>query len=170
MRIFLVGYMYSGKTVVGKRLSKMLSVEWIDTDRRVEELCNKTIEQIFEQDGEEFFREKEREVLLSLKDCQDVVVSTGGGLPCYKDNMEIMAKIGKTIYLELTPLQIYSRMSQSKKRRPLLERIAPGERLNYIDRSLAERESFYKKADVTISALNLGPYELRETIDYLTND
>lgn len=170
MRIFLVGYMYSGKTVVGKRLSKMLSVEWIDTDRRVEELCNKTIEQIFEQDGEEFFREKEREVLLSLKDCQDVVVSTGGGLPCYKDNMEIMAKIGKTIYLELTPLQIYSRMSQSKKKRPLLEQIAPGERLNYIDRSLAERESFYKKADVTISALNLGPYELRETIDYLTND
>lgn len=103
MKIVLVGYMYCGKTTVGKRIANMLNFEFKDTDTLVENICGENISSIFETKGEEFFRQKEREVLVQLLQEDNIVIATGGGLPCYEDNMKLIKNNCKSIYLKLTP-------------------------------------------------------------------
>ncbi|MDO5760698.1 MAG: shikimate kinase [Bacteroidota bacterium] len=167
MKIVLVGYMYAGKTTVGKRIANMLNFSFVDTDKRVEEICLQSVEEIFDRVGEEYFRQKEREVFLSLLKEDNIVIATGGGLPCYKDNMNLINLYCKSIYLELSPAQIFSRLNKSNNIRPLLKNIKSEDRLEFIETSLQARESFYRKADITLSALSINKEELEKRINEL---
>lgn len=170
MRIFLIGFMYCGKTTIGKKLSKLLGYEFIDTDSYIENKLNKSATEIFAQEGETFFREQESLCLQELSQRENVVISTGGGLPCFNSNMDKIKEIGKSIYLKLTPTQILSRAEKSKRPRPLLANKNSEEKLQYITSTLQEREKFYLQADVCISALSLTNFELEMTIEELKKE
>lgn len=167
MKIALVGYMYCGKTTIGKRIANILNLEFKDTDTIIESICKESVSDIFKNKGEEFFRQKEREVLVQLLQEDNIVIATGGGLPCYKDNMQLIKDNCKSIYLKLSPSQILSRALVGKKKRPLIEKIPLEKRLEFIEKSLQEREIYYQQADVFIGALSISKFELEMTLEYL---
>ena len=115
MRIFLVGYMYSGKTTVGKQLAKKLNISFVDLDRAIEQRYHVSIPGFFNKYGEDAFRILERNVLEIVSDMDDVVISTGSGTPCFGDNMDFILSKGCVVYLKMTSAAILSRESRSKK-------------------------------------------------------
>ena len=117
-RVFLVGYMGVGKTTIGKILSKELDVEFIDLDKYIENRYRKTIQEIFSEKGEDKFRIIEREMLREVSTFQNVLISTGGGTPCFFDNMEVMNRRGITVYVKASVEQLVSRLVASKNVRP----------------------------------------------------
>lgn len=156
--------MGSGKSTYGKKLATKLNYDFIDTDAAIERMTGKPIAQIFAQDGEDSFRQLERSILVSLTKRQNIVVSTGGGTPCFFDNMALMNKTGVTVYLQLAPESLAQRLIQSKSERPLLQRISNEELPGYIKMHLFERESFYKKSGITIKGENLKIDDLYKAI------
>jgi shikimate kinase len=153
--IYIIGFMGSGKSTAGKKLTSLLSWSFIDLDKRIEEYIGKTIPEIFSQFGEDYFRDVEEEVLKSLRNQTNTVISTGGGTPCHGSNMEYMLETGLTIYLKLTPEQLKSRLSESTGERPLIKDISHEGLLGYIEEKLAFREIFYKRADIIMEGIDL---------------
>lgn len=149
-KIYLVGFMGSGKTTAGKRLSSILGWSFIDMDRKVEEKAGKTIREIFSEHGEGWFRSLERTVLHDLENEKQTVISTGGGAPCHDDNMDFMRRTGLTVYLKMTPLQLRNRLRDSKGERPLIKGLSGDDLLKYIETRLAQREPFYSLAEIII--------------------
>lgn len=147
-RIFIIGYMGSGKTTVGKRLAKALSLEFIDLDAYIQSKYRKTIPQLFEEKGEEGFRELEHLMLREVATFENVVISTGGGAPCFFDNMELMNSAGITIYLQAEPKELADRLVASKTVRPLIAGKSREELVSFITKHLAQREPFYNTARV----------------------
>src|SRR5690606_34726901 len=115
--IYIVGYMGSGKTTFGKRLAAKLNMAFVDLDNLIEVTEGKTINEIFELKGESYFREKEKEILQTTV-FVNTVVATGGGTPCFFDNMSWMNTNGKTIYLKMTAQALESRLKFDKNNRP----------------------------------------------------
>lgn len=115
MRIFLVGYMYSGKTTIGKQLAKKLNISFVDLDQAIEQRYHVSIPVFFNKYGEDAFRILERNVLEIVSDMDDVVISTGGGTPCFGDNMDFILSKGSVVYRKMTSAAILSRESRSKK-------------------------------------------------------
>ena len=113
-RFFLVGYMGVGKTTIGKLLSKELDVEFIDLDKYIENRYRKTIQEIFAEKGEDKFRIIEREMLLEVATFHNVLISTGGGTPCFFNNMDVMNIHGVTLYIKASVDQLVSRLVASK--------------------------------------------------------
>lgn len=150
MRIFLIGYMGSGKSMLGKGLAKKLKLSFIDMDTYIEERNFKTIPQIFSDDGEDGFRKIEQKALHELAQFEDVVIATGGGAPCFFDNMEVIKRSGRSIYLKGSPRIIAERLKQSKIERPLIKGKNFTELVAFIDETLAKRENWYKQADVIV--------------------
>src|SRR4030042_3928468 len=99
--IYIIGFMGSGKSTAGKRLASALGWSFVDLDRKIEEFAGKTIPQIFSQDGEDYFRKIEADVLRSAGKLMKTVISTGGGTPCHGENMDFMVKTGVTVYLKM---------------------------------------------------------------------
>jgi len=120
-KIYLIGFMGSGKSTTGKKLASGLGWSFVDLDKKIEEETGRKIPEIFSKQGEEYFREVERRVLRAMESLSEVVISTGGGAPCYHDNMEHMLGNGITIYLKLTPVQLKQRLAVSKGERPLIK-------------------------------------------------
>ncbi len=120
MLIFLIGYMGCGKSTIGRKLSKRLKWTLIDTDTKIEQREGVSIGEIFDREGELRFREMERECVEELvQDGRDVIVSTGGGLPIWADNMELLNRVGETIYISRTAENIASRLSVAgREKRP----------------------------------------------------
>jgi len=164
VRIFLIGFMGCGKTGTGRRLAQKLGWQWIDTDKFIEQRYRKSVSELFEQIGEENFREVEHKILLELVDFQNVVISCGGGLPCFYDNMEIMKNAGVIIYLKETPENLVERLNKAKTERVLLKNKNENEIKNYIFETLPKREKFYKQAHFTIK-----PTGYFEHIDKILN-
>jgi shikimate kinase len=162
--IFLIGFMGSGKSSIGKKLSNLLHFDFFDTDAEIEKMTGKTIAQIFETDGEHFFREKERDVIAALSQKTDVVVSTGGGTPCFFDNMQRMNQAGLTIYLHATPKMLKQRIIRGENRRPLLNRVPDEELTARITHLLHQREPDYRKSQITVEAFNLTAKKLLEEL------
>ena len=162
MRIFLIGYMGSGKTSLGEKLADKLEHEFIDLDAYIEKEEGRTISQIFEEDGEDYFRKLERVYLHRIIDKEDVIISTGGGTPCFFDNMEQMNEYGKTIYINMHPKALIPRLKSSTVTRPLLEGKDDKEMLDYIFQSLRERERYYKKAHEVVTGYNLTAQKLEK--------
>lgn len=151
--IFLVGLMGCGKTYIGQKLAAAMSYNFLDLDHYLEEDYGSTIVSIFENKGESFFRQLEHDYLLSLRDKRRHIFSTGGGLPCFHQNIEIMNSTGITVYLKVTPEIIVKRISNQRDHRPLLKNFANDiELLNFIEKKMIEREAFYKKAKIIINA------------------
>lgn len=168
--IFLIGFMASGKTTLGKKLSKYLGVEFIDTDKLISKEQNKTVAQIFKEEGETKFRELERNVLLSLtQNPKSRVIATGGGLPCNEINMDLMLKNGIVVFLELDLKSVFNRVKSAKNKRPLLANLSDEELKNTINNLYSQREHYYKQAHITLKALNIRSIDLKMLSTKLTD-
>jgi shikimate kinase len=148
MRIYLIGYMGSGKSTVGKELAHALKLQFIDLDSYIEELNFKTIPEIFASEGEDGFRKAEQKALHEVSEFENIVIATGGGAPCFFDNMEYIKKTGTSLYLEGSPRILSERLMNSKTERPLIKGKSKEELIAFIDETLTKRNNWYKKADV----------------------
>lgn len=144
--IIIIGYMGAGKTTVGKALAKELGVMFYDLDWYIESRMRKTVKQIFDEIGEEGFRKIERNMLHEVAEFENVVVSSGGGTPCFFDNMDYMNQLGETIYLKASPETLHTHLKMGKGVRPLLLNKTPEEVEIFIREQLKLREPFYNKA------------------------
>jgi shikimate kinase len=138
--------MASGKSVVAKRLAQLLNLRFVDTDKWIEARSCKTIPEIFSEDGEDVFREKEKECLEFLMDQEDIVIATGGGMPCFNKSVDLMIELGETVYLEAGVQTLISRLWDGKSGRPIVNNFHTKEDLHsFISKHLSEREGYYKK-------------------------
>lgn len=151
-RIFLVGYMGAGKTTVGKDLARRAGLTFIDLDFYIEGRYHKLVSEIFAERGEEAFREIERKMLHEVAEFEDVLVSTGGGAPCFFDNMDFMNGCGTTIYLKVSVEELAKRLEMCKHTRPVLKGRSGGELRDFISDSLEKRNPFYTQATLTFDA------------------
>jgi shikimate kinase len=147
-RIFIIGYMGVGKTTVGKRLAKRLSLTFIDLDTHIQSKFRKSVAELFAEKGEEAFRKIERQALIEVAEFENVIISTGGGAPCFFDNMEVMNRAGTTLYIEAAPEVLADRLSISKRKRPLIADKSEEELIPFITKHLSDRERYYKKAKI----------------------
>ena len=145
-RIFLVGYMGAGKTTLGRALAKELGIQFIDLDGYIEERLCKSVSQIFAEKGEESFREIERRMLHEAGEFENVVISTGGGTPCFFDNIEYMNSQGATVFLDVPVERLFIRLSIARKKRPLIMNKSDEELRSFIAEQLAKRMPHYSKA------------------------
>lgn len=160
-KLFLIGYMGSGKTTVGKKLATKLNREFIDLDKFIEEEYQKTIPDIFKQEGEEAFRLKENNTLKKIiTKKENCVVACGGGTPCYYGNIEFINNNGVSVYLKLSTDAIVNRLINAKEKRPLIEGKSEKELKSFVIRQLEKREKFYSKAQYTIKAKDVNIEEL----------
>ena len=151
-RIFLIGYMGSGKTTVGKLLAAKLGLSFMDMDTHIEEKLCKSVHQIFVDLGEQEFRLLEQQSLHEIADFDNIVISTGGGAPCFFDNMKFMNEHGVTFYLKLSPEELSERLEDSHtNKRPLLSGRKGKELLLFISDGLESREPYYSQAKFTVT-------------------
>ena len=160
-RILLIGYMGAGKTTVGRALARELGIDFYDLDWYIEDRFHKKIPDIFAEKGEEGFRDIERKMLHEVAEFEDVVISCGGGTPCFFDNMDYMNAQGETVYLNAAPSVLKEHLLMGKSQRPLIHGKTPEELEAYINESLATRMPFYQKAKYTI---NIDVIHTREDI------
>ena len=153
-RIIIIGYMGSGKTTVGHALSQDLNLPFYDLDWYIESRMHSTVKEIFDTKGEEGFRRIEHNMLHEVAEFEDVIISCGGGTPCFFDNMDYLNQQGETVFLKCTPDVLYQHLKMGKTVRPLLLNKTPEEVSEFINVQLKEREPFYNKAkhiiDVTV--------------------
>lgn len=153
-RIIIIGYMGSGKTTVGHALSQDLNLPFYDLDWYIESRMHSTVKDIFDTKGEEGFRRIEHNMLHEVAEFEDVIISCGGGTPCFFDNMDYLNQQGETVFLKCTPDVLYQHLKIGKTVRPLLLNKTPEEVREFINVQLKEREPFYNKAkhiiDVTV--------------------
>ncbi|WP_165026090.1 shikimate kinase [Dysgonomonas sp. ZJ279] len=147
-RIFLIGYMGTGKTTAGRELAKALGVEFVDIDHFIQARYLKSVSQLFEDVGEAEFRKIESNILKEVGEFEDVVISTGGGTPCFFDNIDYMNRVGTTIYLKASPEALSSRLNTCKEKRPLIRDKNEEELYAFVVESLQKREPFYSKAGI----------------------
>ena len=150
VRIILIGYMGAGKTTVGKALAAELGVPFYDLDWFITTRYRKSVSEIFAESGEEGFRELERRMLHEVAEFEDIVLSCGGGTPCFFDNMDYMNSLADTIYLKAEPAVLAMHLRMGKGKRPLLEGKSPEELEDYISEMLVTRDPFYSKAKYTL--------------------
>ncbi|MCK0158544.1 AAA family ATPase [Cellulophaga sp. F20128] len=162
MQIVLVGYMGSGKSTVGKELSKRLKINFLDLDNYIEEKYEMPISEIFSTKGEIFFRKSETECLKEVFELNDnIILSTGGGTPCYGENMEVMLQNSPNVfYLNVSIPELVSRLQKEKEHRPLIAKIPDGDLPEFIGKHLFERSFFYTKAQHTIKVQQKGAMEI----------
>jgi shikimate kinase len=153
-KVYLIGFMGSGKSTTGMKLATLLGWPFIDLDRSIQEHTGLSIPEIFSRHGEPWFREKESETLKSLQSLPSGVISTGGGTPCYGSNMDFMLETGLTIYLKLTPGQLKSRLSGSSGQRPLIKNLSDEDLLSFIEENLAIREKWYSRAELNFNGFD----------------
>ena len=158
-RIILIGYMGSGKTTVGKALSKATGMMFYDLDWYIESRMRKTVSQIFAERGEEGFRQIEYNMLHEVAEFENVIISCGGGTPCFFDNMDYLNQQGDVVYLKATPETLYKHLLMAKVERPLLKDKTPEELIAYITEHLKERAPFYEKARHTLDVNVLDNYD-----------
>ena len=158
-RIFIIGYMGAGKTTVGKALAKELNIEFYDLDWYIDARMRKTVKQIFDEQGEEGFRRIENNMLHEVGEFENVIVSCGGGTPCFFDNMDFMNRQGETVYLKATPEVLYGHLKMGKTVRPLLLNKTPEEVQVFIKEQLQKREAFYTKAKHTLDVNLMDNYD-----------
>jgi len=167
MRIYLIGFMGCGKTTLGRRLAKYAGLQFIDMDYYIEKRNFKTVPQIFAEEGETGFRDKERKALHELSEMTNVVIATGGGAPCFFDNIDLMNRTGKTIYLNINPKILADRLMNSKTDRPLIKGKSKDELVAFIDRTLREREKYYSRARYQITRSDM---DMDEVLDMIRKD
>ncbi|MDR2232918.1 MAG: shikimate kinase [Tannerella sp.] len=149
-RIFLIGFMGAGKTTAGKALSELMNCSFVDLDYFIERRYRKTIRQIFVEQGETCFRDIEQKMLREVAEFEDVVISTGGGTPCYHHNMRYMNEKGTTVYLKVTNSELVRRIGNGKSTRPMLKDFTGEKLANFVDEMMDKRREFYEQAHVIV--------------------
>jgi len=152
MKLYLLGYMYSGKTTVGRQLAQRLGCRFVDLDQLFEEHYHTSIPLFFNRYGEGAFRKLEQQMLHSTESMDDVVISTGGGTPCYFDNMQWINAHGVSVYLKVSIEKIIQRARTSKKQRPVLTNKNSEELHTFIQSQLGQRLPHYSQAHIIFSA------------------
>lgn len=168
MNIFLTGFMGSGKSTIGKKLAANLGYQFIDMDRMIEQEENMPIPQLFKIKGEPYFRNLESAWLSKYSD-QQKVISTGGGTPCFQNNLHLMKAKGITVYLDVSVPVLAHRLYHAHEARPLIENYVNSlENLrNYVATKLAEREVYYKKCDLIFKADDFSASRLNELAELI---
>lgn len=147
-RIYLIGFMGSGKSTIGKMLAQYLQLAFYDMDTLIEAKAQKTINEIFTEEGENEFRLIEKDVLHKTEQLEKAIIATGGGAPCHFDNMDWIGQHGMSLYLRASPFLIAQRLRFQQSHRPLIKELNDDELLDFIDSKLMERSPFYEQADM----------------------
>ena len=172
-RIILIGYMGAGKTTIRRALAKELGLDFYDLDWYIENRRRKKIPQIFEELGEEGFRKIEHNMLHEVAEFEDVIISCGGGTPCFFDNIDYMNQQAQVVYLHCTPEVLHGHLLMGRVERPLIKGKSPEELISFIKEQLATREQYYTKARYTLDVTLMDNFEkikitvekLRELLD-----
>ncbi len=151
--------MGSGKTTIGKALAKELGMPFYDLDWYIESRMRKTVKELFDSVGEEGFRQIERNMLHEVAEFENVIISCGGGTPCFFDNMDYINQQGDTVYLKASPEVLYGHLKMGKAVRPLLLNKTPEEVRLFIEQQLEQRRTYYEKAKYTLDVNLLDNYE-----------
>ncbi|MNV61394.1 Shikimate kinase [compost metagenome] len=163
--IFLIGFMGSGKTTVGKLLAERLNLPFVDSDKWIEERNGKSVGEIFETRGEAFFREEEWAFLNVSKGFEKSVISLGGGLPVIENSLELIHEIGSSIYLNVSLLTLIKRLKEEREFRPKLKDLSDAEFHPFVESLLSERVHYYKKAKLIMPNERNKPDELVDKIE-----
>lgn len=155
MKVFLIGFMGCGKSTMGKRLAKKTGYTFIDLDQQLEKAMGMTIGAYFSEYGEAAFRTLESETLQTFDYPPNAIVATGGGAPCFFDNIEWMNRNGLSVYIEMSPLALAKRLENGKDKRPLLRDLNETQMVEFIKSRLEERNVFYKRALLTVNGIDL---------------
>ncbi len=135
-----------GKTTLGAPLAKALGLSFIDLDHFIEGRYRKSVKEIFAKYGEEYFRALESKVLGEVSTYENIVISTGGGAPCFYDNIDLMNSSGLTIQLEVSPSELFKRLKAGQYKRPILKGKSDEELREFIESSLSQRAKYYEQA------------------------
>ncbi len=164
MLIFLTGFPGCGKTYLGNSVSLQLKLPFVDTDHLLAKELNEPVTSVFKTKGENYFRLKESELLRSMIKKRRALISTGGGMPCYHDNMRWMNENGITIYLEASAAFLFHRLVKEKSTRPLISHLTDVELMIYITETLSSRRQFYEKGQLKLNAETITPARLISVI------
>ena len=164
MLIFLVGYMGCGKTTFGRDLANKLNLQFADLDELIEERYKISINDFFLKYGEENFRRIENMMLREQLTKHRIVISTGGGTPCFYNNMELMNRHGVTIFLNTPVPVIVDRLINGKRKRPLIMGLEIFELTFKINQHLAQRIIYYNKAQYMLNLEEQTPSFVREML------
>lgn len=151
MKIFLIGFMGSGKTHWGHLLSQKLGIPFFDLDEQIVSHENKSISQLFAEQGEEYFRLVEKDMLHIITESHDsFVMATGGGTPCYFNNVEYMNRSGTSVWLNVPIDTLHQRLLKEKEKRPLIKELTDTQLRGFIAKKFSDRRIYYEQADVII--------------------
>lgn len=165
MKLFLIGFMGCGKSYVGRLLAAKMGFTFVDADSVIENTEGVKIAEIFGSQGETYFRKIESEILRGFKKWDNIVVATGGGAPCFHDNMDWMNENGITVYLKTSPALLMARLKSEATHRPILGGRTDDDLLHFIEQKLEERNPFYTQATLTIEQEGNG----EEMVGYIVN-
>lgn len=154
MKYYLVGYMYCGKSTFGRRMAEAKGMDYLDLDRAFEARYHYTVSMFFQRFGEAAFRTLETQMLHSTADLDNVVIATGGGTPCYGDNMDFILAHGTAVYLQMPVDALVERALRSRNPRPLMHGLPEPEMRALIERQLKEREPIYLRAPLIVDGIN----------------
>jgi shikimate kinase len=156
MKITLIGFMGCGKTTVGEALAKSLGYQFIDLDKIIESVTSSSIAEIFKIEGEEYFRKQEQEALkVALLNNNNCIIATGGGTPCFFDNMETINKNSVSVYLKMSTDGLFDRLKSERSHRPLIKDLKDKELKQFISELLLKREPHYLKAHYKVKAKDI---------------
>lgn len=165
MRIYLIGYMGCGKSTIGRKIARFAHLDFADTDTLVERSEGSTVADIITYQGEEYFRGVEQRVLEATASEDDIIVSTGGGLPIWGNNMERIGQLGLSVYLRRSPQNIISRLSPNgRQKRPKFRGLNDEQLLAFMTTHMAEREPVYSRADIVIDCDNMSDNDIIDLI------
>lgn len=164
MRIYLIGYMGCGKSTLGRKLAAMLKLSFVDLDTFLEEKYFRTIPQIFAEEGEAGFRLKEQRVLHEVAAFDNIIVATGGGAPCFFDNMEVMNQSGYCIFLDIDTPTLVNRLIHARIERPIIKGKSADELHHFIEEMMQKRRPFYEKAHYILKGSEIRPEQVVELL------
>jgi len=153
--IYLLGFMGIGKSTLARKVAKKINYDFIDTDKYIENKFRTTISDIIDSSGIEAFRKIEHDVLLEIIQLRNSVIATGGGMPCFNNNMTLIKNNGYSFYIYYPTDIIYYRLKNAKTERPLIKGLNDEQLKDFIKNTLSEREQFYNLADCIIKERNL---------------
>ncbi|NVO18200.1 MAG: shikimate kinase [Bacteroidetes bacterium] len=157
MRIFIIGYMGSGKSTFGPKLAREMNIPFFDLDDEFEARYRINISGFFLKYGEFHFRDIEHKLLVELAKQEEFILATGGGTPCYLQNMEFMNSCGITVFLKVPLDVLVKRLNESPKKRPLLNSFSQNDFNKHVEDHLRQREFYYESAKLILSPLQIDP-------------